>query len=266
MTRSLDHGSFGPSRPAIVRTGDRASEALRRADVLVHELSGLIDGSLRMLELARRDASSENPLSRRSSIVRNLDAALAAMTHIAEIVRGTGRPGAARPGRSLAAAVVAAADVLRPAARQVGVGIDVDVEHALEGVPPDDVYAVVSNAVRNAIEAIASVGGGGSIHVTARIGRDAAGKSQVLLEVIDDGPGPPPGVPTGRLFEPGFSTKSGGPGIGLALAREVMKELQGDIQLRRRSAAASRPGAIFTARYPLPTPPQDAVTGENTQC
>jgi len=46
------------------------------------------------------------------------------------------------------------------------------------------------------------------------------------VTVTDDGPGVPPEI-RGQLFEPGASTKTGGWGIGLALARRIVEQQHG---------------------------------------
>jgi signal transduction histidine kinase len=74
--------------------------------------------------------------------------------------------------------------------------------------------------VKNAVDALA--GRGGRIDVAARAG--AAGGATVT--VSDDGPGIPREL-RGRIFEPGFSTKQSGWGIGLSLARRIVEENHG---------------------------------------
>ena len=51
----------------------------------------------------------------------------------------------------------------------------------------------------------------------ARVSSDATER----LEISDSGPGIDP-VIAGQLFSPFFSTKSGGQGIGLTMAREIL--------------------------------------------
>ncbi len=93
--------------------------------------------------------------------------------------------------------------------------------------------------VKNAVDALA--GRGGRIAVSVR--RRPAGGA--LITVADDGPGVPRDL-RARIFEPGFSTKQSGWGIGLALARRIVEENHGG---SLRLAAADR-GAAFEIILP----------------
>ena len=93
--------------------------------------------------------------------------------------------------------------------------------------------------VKNAVDALA--GHGGRIAVAARA-RPAGG---AILTVSDDGPGIPREIRT-RIFEPGFSTKQSGWGIGLSLARRIIEENHGGTL---RLAASDR-GASFEIILP----------------
>lgn len=73
--------------------------------------------------------------------------------------------------------------------------------------------------VRNSIDALSGRGG--------KITIDVASQSGVASVVVsDDGPGIPLGLRS-ALFEPGVTTKPGGWGIGLALARRIIEEVHG---------------------------------------
>jgi len=93
--------------------------------------------------------------------------------------------------------------------------------------------------VKNSVDALA--GRGGRITVSARR-RQGGG---AVLTVADDGPGIPRELRT-RIFEPGFSTKQSGWGIGLALARRIVQENHGGT-LR---LATSERGAAFEIILP----------------
>lgn len=94
-----------------------------------------------------------------------------------------------------------------------------------DGVPPVQGNAIllewaVENLVKNALDALA--GTGGTIRVTA----DARDDRRVSLRVADDGPGVAVAV-RGRIFEPGITTKKGGWGVGLSLARRIVEDVHG---------------------------------------
>ncbi len=55
------------------------------------------------------------------------------------------------------------------------------------------------------------------------IGLERSAPDEVRIRVADDGPGIPAEI-RHRIFEPGFSTKQSGWGIGLSLARRIIEE------------------------------------------
>jgi signal transduction histidine kinase len=73
---------------------------------------------------------------------------------------------------------------------------------------------------KNAIDALA--GRGGHVWLAAERGDDDA----AVIRVADDGPGIPRDIRQ-RVFEPGFSTKQSGWGIGLSLAKRIVEENHG---------------------------------------
>lgn len=73
---------------------------------------------------------------------------------------------------------------------------------------------------KNAIDALAGRGG------RVRLSAERAKNGGVRIRVADDGPGIPRDL-RGRVFEPGFSTKKGGWGIGLSLAKRIVEENHG---------------------------------------
>ncbi|HEY9230362.1 MAG TPA: ATP-binding protein, partial [Gemmatimonadaceae bacterium] len=87
---------------------------------------------------------------------------------------------------------------------------------------------------KNAIDALA--GRGGKITVSA----GHAPGDGVVISVADDGPGIPRELRS-RVFEPGFSTKKSGWGIGLSLAKRIVEENHGG----RLVLANTEQGATF---------------------
>ena len=95
--------------------------------------------------------------------------------------------------------------------------------------------------VKNAVDALS--GRGGRIDVEVE-GSDAIGR----LLVRDDGPGVATRLQT-QLFEPGVSSKAGGWGIGLTLARRIVEQQHGG-RVFFHPGEQGR-GAVFVLEFPL---------------
>jgi signal transduction histidine kinase len=105
-------------------------------------------------------------------------------------------------------------------------------------VDPIQLGQVVLNLLTNAIQAMEESGG-----VLTLQGSRSGGS--VTLHVVDTGPGMPPDV-LAQVFEPLFTTKARGIGLGLAVSRSLAEANAGSI------IAASVPGrgATFTLTLP----------------
>lgn len=105
----------------------------------------------------------------------------------------------------------------------------------------DGIHQVILNLITNALEIVPP--GNGIVNVRTRY--EAAAK-QVVLSVADNGPGVPPQNQQ-RIFEPFFSTKGhGGTGLGLAVAKKIVEELGGTIEVRNQPEG----GAEFRVKLP----------------
>jgi signal transduction histidine kinase len=102
---------------------------------------------------------------------------------------------------------------------------------------PDELHQVLVNLLVNAVEAVAP---GGRVGVRARV---AGG--QVAIEVHDDGPGVPEALRE-RVFDPFFTTRAEGTGLGLAVCARVVAAHGGDIQV----GVGPWGGALFTVTLP----------------
>ena len=100
----------------------------------------------------------------------------------------------------------------------------------------------LENLVKNAVDALQGRGG----TITLRVAPGEAPHT-VAVEVSDDGPGVPR-PHRKRIFEPGASSKEGGWGIGLTLARRIVEEYH-DGSLELVSSPAG-PGATFRVVLP----------------
>ncbi|MFI8071492.1 MULTISPECIES: ATP-binding protein [unclassified Streptomyces] len=93
---------------------------------------------------------------------------------------------------------------------------------------PAELNQVWTNLIDNAVQAINSVGGDGTLTV-----RTALDNDRLLVEFRDTGPGVPPDI-RGRIFDPFFTTKPVGEGTGLGLDiswRIVVNKHHGTLQV-----------------------------------
>ena len=96
---------------------------------------------------------------------------------------------------------------------------------------------VILNILKNALQAMPD---GGKLTVEARL----AGGS-VVVTIADTGPGVPP-EERERIFEPFYTTKPRGTGLGLAVCRKIVEEQGGTI------TAGGEPGSGATFTITLP--------------
>jgi PAS domain S-box-containing protein len=136
-----------------------------------------------------------------------------------------------------------AAAEIRPDARALGGDVEVLGEFGV--VEGDEVLLrqAVSNLLRNAIEACAAGGGPPRIAIQADVDR----ASKILrIGVSDNGPGVPDGL-RDRVFQPFFTMKRTGTGLGLALVQKIIVFHNGRIAV----TTAPLGGAMFQVTLPL---------------
>ena len=103
---------------------------------------------------------------------------------------------------------------------------------------------VLINLVRNAAEAI---DGAGTVTLRACAARAPLGGREtdaVILEVADNGKGIPPEVEK-RLFDPFFSTKETGTGLGLPIAARIVERHGGTLQYQTRLGHGTTFGVVL---------------------
>lgn len=142
----------------------------------------------------------------------------------------------------LATAVREAWELLEPQARSLG--IHFALRENQPGVSviglPGQLSQIISNLLRNALDALKQQPGPRRIEVDIDLQADWA-----VAIVRDNGPGIPYSV-RARLFEPFFSTKHTGLGLGLAICQTLLRKMNGDLMV----ANPPEGGTVFTVRLP----------------
>jgi len=114
---------------------------------------------------------------------------------------------------------------------------------AVVAADSDRLRRVVINLVDNAAQALAETPGDRSKRLTVRT---TVSDRELVLMVEDTGPGIPP-ENLSRIFEPLFSTKSFGTGLGLPTVKQIVKQHDGIISV---DSEVGR-GTCVTIRLPL---------------
>ncbi|MBI3271198.1 MAG: HAMP domain-containing protein [Planctomycetes bacterium] len=107
----------------------------------------------------------------------------------------------------------------------------------------------LTNLIVNGLEAMPE---GGTVRIRCRrlVGSNGGGPEQVAFEVEDEGPGiPPQDLP--RVFDPYFTTKKSGTGLGLTITHEVVRALGGAIEVRNTAPR----GCAFLVTLPAEKSP-----------
>ncbi|MBL92835.1 MAG: hypothetical protein CMH56_13605 [Myxococcales bacterium] len=110
-------------------------------------------------------------------------------------------------------------------------------------VDPHHMEQVIWNLIRNALEALDSVPDQEAPGVWIWVGRD---RGKALLRIEDNGPGIP-NENRGKIFEPFYTTKSSGTGLGMAWVYQIIRAQNGTIQVRQSKYG----GAAVWLRVPL---------------
>ena len=130
------------------------------------------------------------------------------------------------------------ADALR---KEVTVATEVDSDGGRVLADRAQLLQVLLNLTINAFEAMSAMRPDAR-RVVIHAGRNENG--EIVVSVRDTGPGFPGG--TEQLFEPFFSTKAEGTGMGLAIARSIIEAHGGTISAENFDGG----GACFTVRLP----------------
>jgi two-component system, NtrC family, sensor kinase len=227
---------------------DREEEKLRAARIAIAgKMAGQVAHEVRnpLSSIGLNTELLEDELGERDSeareLCRKIRGEVDRLTQITEIYLGLrgGKPKLAR--ESLNAIVDDLVGFVRKdlANRGVILETELDAGDPSGNIDGNQIRQCLINLVRNAADAVAGRGGG---RVVLRTRRD---RDRVEIAIEDDGVGiPAEQLP--RLFEPFFSTKRGGTGLGLAVTQQIVQDHGGEIRVASRVGR----GTTFTLSVP----------------
>ncbi len=122
------------------------------------------------------------------------------------------------------------------------IALSINIDSGLPTIKTDPILLqrVLTNLVNNAIQAMPN---GGKLDITSLIK-----ENNLVINVSDTGVGIPEEIKP-KLFEPMFTTKAKGQGLGLAVAKRLVKSLDGTITFKSKVGE----GTKFTIELPLVT-------------
>ncbi|HWP84997.1 MAG TPA: ATP-binding protein [Terriglobia bacterium] len=134
-------------------------------------------------------------------------------------------------------------EFLSPLARQRGMSVEVAECHDAVFLQADShrLRQVFLNLLLNSLRVMPE---GGAVRITGRLAPEGSG-GRIEILIQDQGPGiDPEKLP--RIFEPGYSTHPGSPGLGLAVSKKIVEQHGG------RISVCSIPGQGTTFRLEFP--------------
>ena len=246
------------------RAGRRAEELLRLGQVgrlnalgelaagLAHELNQPLAALMAGTQAAKRLLDDEPPdtTAARDAMVQAVAQARRAADVLARLRRTVERPDLTVQRRAvpLADCVRGVVELLQPEFAQRGVVVAFDSSATAMQVLADPIALeqIVHNLLMNALQALDAVPAG---ERRVQLAVRATPSGQVALSVHDSGPGIAAET-LGRLFEPFFSTKPGGLGLGLSLCETLAQAMGGSL----RGGNAAPRGAEFVLTLPAGPP------------
>ena len=205
---------------------------------LAHEIRNPLAGIAGVIEIIGRDLPSSSPAR---AVVKDVRQEIARINHIVTDLLQTARPHPPKVRKSDLNTTVEHAVMLgRQQAMAKGIEIALHKDPSLPEVEhdSDQIHQVLLNLLLNAQQAIDSKG---KIEVTVERKGSIA-----VIEVSDNGRGiAPDHLP--NIFRPFYTTKGDGTGLGLSLARRIVEDHQGRIDV---TSAVSK-GTTFAVVLPL---------------
>ncbi|UCG17618.1 MAG: PAS domain-containing protein [Phycisphaerales bacterium] len=223
----------------------------RLAGGVAHDVNNLMVTVVALAEFARHHLGDDHP---QTENLREIERAGERASELANQLVAYSRTGAYRPAQVNLNTVVQRATRFATATAPDTIRVELDLDDQLPDVRADPLQMeqAVLNLCRNAIEAIS---GKGCLRVRTYIDRlhgeilevhpNLADADLVCLSVQDDGCGIDAETAR-RIFEPYYSTKSGGRGLGLASVHGIVNRHGGHVEVD------SKPGQGATFRIYLP--------------
>ena len=236
---------FGLLGMRAVKTGEQRLIWVGMAKETAHQLGTPLSSIMGWLAIIRDKASEEGCSS---ALDGPVDEASADVDRLSRISSRFSKIGSAPPleYEKISQIIEDTVDYFerRRPALKINSTIEIDVEELpLVRCSADLLGWVFENLIKNSLDAIA--GKDGKINISGRVDR---GENAVVILFSDNGKGMSAGMKK-KVFDPGYTTKSRGWGLGLALVKRIVEEIHGG----SIKVAHTHPGdgATFEITFPV---------------
>jgi signal transduction histidine kinase len=207
----------------------------RLSGQIAHEVKNPLSSIKAITHVMREELSPETQFYKDLSIVEDeIDKLSGVVSQLLQVSRPASRE---EHSANLRDIIENVASVLRAKALQDDISIECQYEHGLPTVKADPIALreIVFNLMHNGMQSMSS-GGRLSVQVMRSAEDD---RRSVTIVVHDTGPGiSEEDMP--RIFEPFYTTKEGGSGLGLWIVREKLTDLGGTISVESNQGTTVR--------------------------
>jgi putative PEP-CTERM system histidine kinase len=201
----------------VLRDTELLTEYSKRFAFVVHDIKNLASQPNLIVSNAKRYIDDPEF---QHDMLRTVEDSVARMNHLLNQLKSDTAPRAPRPIDPAAVINVVAAEF---AGSPAVVETRNNAADCAVAIDPDRLRSALTHLVQNAIEASRP---GDRVIISSRRVRD-----QLLIDIIDKGPGMDQAFIRNELFLPFRSTKSGGYGIGAFQTRELIRMAGGDLEV-----------------------------------
>jgi two-component system, NtrC family, sensor kinase len=219
---------------------ERLAVAGQMAASVAHEIGTPLNAIYGHLQLLARDHPRHPDTQRRVQIVnKQLDFIIEIVRRLLELTHRKQAPYKLTDLNLLLDEILS---LVSPMLEQHAVKVLTNLAAELPQIPADrdGLHQVFLNLINNSLDAMPD---GGQLEISSRFDRD---NQKIELTLRDNGPGIDPSA-LEYIFEPMWTTKPSGSGFGLAIAREIITEHRGQIEV----VSEERQGATFSVKLPL---------------
>ena len=236
----------------LIRTQQRLAHSERMAAIgqvtasLAHEIGTPLNAVAGHLQLLGRNHRDEPDTQRRLNIINGQLSAI--VQTVKSLLERTHRRACTFALTDINEVLHELVQLIGPMLESRNITASIDLEENLPAVMAerDSLHQVFLNLVNNSCDAMPA---GGELAISTRYPRQTG---QIEIVFRDSGAGIAPNV-VEHLFEPMFTTKQSGGGLGLVIAHDIIAEHRGRIEL-----VPGCSGAVFVLTLPVAEPVETA--------